>query len=61
MRDGNLLIKCKNEDQKERAWRVKNVGKYKVVSRVSIRITGGMGVRVGEDQSKMRQILMVGD
>lgn len=32
LRDGNLLIMCNNEEQKERACRMREVGKHKVLS-----------------------------
>lgn len=32
LRDGNLLIMCNNKEQKERACRMREVGKHKVLS-----------------------------
>lgn len=32
LRDGNLMIGCKNEEQRERAGRIKEIGRFKVIS-----------------------------
>lgn len=39
LRDENLLIVCKSEEQRERARKIKEIGKYKVLN------TSNIGVR----------------
>ena len=62
--DGNLLVKCANGEQVEKALKVKELGKVKVVSsgRVGVRNGGGgkgviTGVHLSVDMEELKGIL----